>query len=120
MNFLLLLLAIFGLSVGGLWTGMAVKLYKRRGGSGILRFLLHGVVAFLIVAIIWMFLIWPVFFFEEDYPVNETILFFAVIILILGAWPLLADYYFKKNPVEEVENQETLDSVVEKSINETE
>ncbi len=120
MRFLLLLLTGFGLAVGGLWIGMAVKLYKRRGGSGILTFLLHGVIAFVIVVIIWMLLIWPVFFFEDDYPVNETILFFAVIILILGAWPLLADYYFKKNPVEETENQEILDSVEKESINETE
>jgi hypothetical protein len=99
MRFLLFLLVVFSLTVFILWIQMAIFLYKRKGEMGILTWLAHAFSAFCIVVVIWIVIIFPVFMFEDDYPVEETILFFALIILILGAWPLLVGAYLKKNPV---------------------
>lgn len=58
-----------------------------------------------------LFYLFPVFLFEDDnYLVEETILFFAIIILILGAWSLLTRNYFKRKPVELESDVEIIDA----------
>ncbi|MFT5823200.1 MAG: hypothetical protein ACI8ZM_004460 [Crocinitomix sp.] len=105
-----LLLSILSLFILIFWIDMAIKLYKRNGGDGVLIFFIHGLVAFFMVAIIWYLMIWPEFVIEKDYPGQETILFFVVIMLILGVWPFLVGSYFKNKPVEIYEDDELLDS----------
>jgi hypothetical protein len=110
MRLLLFLLAVFSLTVFVLWIQMAIRLYRRSYDKGIITFFGHCFVAFVIVAVIWFIIISPVFFFEDEFPVEETVLFFVLIILILGAWPLIAMAYFKKNPVEVEEDEEIIDA----------
>ncbi|NOQ75702.1 MAG: hypothetical protein GQ574_27090 [Crocinitomix sp.] len=112
-----IILIVFTLFIAISWLWMANKLYRRRGAEGLLIFFVYCFLAVIIVAVIWMIIIFPVFMFEDGhYPIFETALFFVIIIKILGIWPFLVDAYMKRNPIETDENEEVIESV-SKSVN---